>query len=207
MLVDDGLLERRGRLVDGRRRISSDISHPDHDPDRCLSSAPRPASPEAERAVLERASVIGRVFWRSAAARRLLAGAGSARSLTQALLSTLVPQRAAFAPTAAEHAAEERVSASSTFSLRDAAYLALPKAARAELHESARVDWLETKELERHVAMSRSILGYHLEEAHNALVDLGPRGERAEALGRRAGARARHSRTAGVRPRRHACRR
>ena len=57
---------------------------------------------------------------------------------------------------------------------------------RADLHESL-VDWFEGKVLDR-TGDIESILGYHLEEAHKALLDLGPRNERADLVARRAGA-------------------
>ena len=77
--------------------------------------------------------------------------------------------------------------------LRDAAYEALPKEVRAELHE-AFVDWLEDRRPDLD-----AILGYHLEQAYYARADLGPLDDRASAIARRAfrylaaaGSRARH---------------
>jgi tetratricopeptide (TPR) repeat protein len=66
--------------------------------------------------------------------------------------------------------------------LRDAAYEALPKEQRADLHERF-AGWLETAapELEE-------ILGYHLEQAHRYLAELGPVDERGQRLARRASA-------------------
>jgi tetratricopeptide (TPR) repeat protein len=63
--------------------------------------------------------------------------------------------------------------------LRDAAYEALPKESRAELHE-AFADWM-LAERPQHTA----IIGYHLEQAYRARADLGPVDERAKALARR----------------------
>jgi tetratricopeptide (TPR) repeat protein len=64
--------------------------------------------------------------------------------------------------------------------LRDAAYDALPKESRAELHESF-VGWVEEKRPD-----FDAIIGYHLEQAYYARADLGPVDERAASLARRA---------------------
>jgi class 3 adenylate cyclase/tetratricopeptide (TPR) repeat protein len=64
--------------------------------------------------------------------------------------------------------------------LRDAAYDALPKESRAELHETF-VTWVEEQRPE-----FDAIIGYHLEQAYYARADLGPVDERAAALARRA---------------------
>jgi class 3 adenylate cyclase/tetratricopeptide (TPR) repeat protein len=67
--------------------------------------------------------------------------------------------------------------------IRDAAYDALPKARRAELHERF-ADWL----VEHGVGLVEydEILGYHLEQAHRYRLELG---RPADELGRRAGER------------------
>jgi class 3 adenylate cyclase/tetratricopeptide (TPR) repeat protein len=64
--------------------------------------------------------------------------------------------------------------------LRDAAYDALPKESRAELHESF-VGWVEEKRPD-----FAAIIGYHLEQAYYARADLGPVDDRAASLARRA---------------------
>jgi len=64
--------------------------------------------------------------------------------------------------------------------LRDAAYDALPKEARADLHE-AFVEWLE-----EHRPDFEAIIGYHLEQAYYARADLGPVDDRAAEVARRA---------------------
>src|SRR5919199_5975831 len=55
--------------------------------------------------------------------------------------------------------------------IRDAAYRALPKKARAELHETY-ASWLEGKAGERATEFEE-ILGYHFEQAHRYRVELG----------------------------------
>jgi class 3 adenylate cyclase/tetratricopeptide (TPR) repeat protein len=64
--------------------------------------------------------------------------------------------------------------------LRDAAYDALPKEARAELHE-AFADSVAAKRRDLD-----AILGYHLEQAYYARADLGPIDDRAAEIARRA---------------------
>jgi tetratricopeptide (TPR) repeat protein len=65
--------------------------------------------------------------------------------------------------------------------LRDAAYEALPKETRAELHE-AFVDWV----VDRERPDLDAIVGYHLEQAYLARADLGPVDDRAAGIARRA---------------------
>src|SRR5206468_4463385 len=67
--------------------------------------------------------------------------------------------------------------------IRDAAYDALPKATRGELHERF-ADWLEGHSAE--LVEVDEIVGYHLEQAYRYRVELG---EAEESLGRRAAAR------------------
>jgi tetratricopeptide (TPR) repeat protein len=67
--------------------------------------------------------------------------------------------------------------------IRDAAYEALPKAVRAELHERF-ADWLEKRGGD--LVELDEILGYHLEQAHRYRVELGPPDERSERLAERA---------------------
>jgi class 3 adenylate cyclase/tetratricopeptide (TPR) repeat protein len=66
--------------------------------------------------------------------------------------------------------------------IRDAAYDSLPKAARADLHERF-AGWLESHG--RELVELDEILGYHLEQAHRYRVDLGLGGED-DALAQRA---------------------
>jgi class 3 adenylate cyclase/tetratricopeptide (TPR) repeat protein len=66
--------------------------------------------------------------------------------------------------------------------LRDAAYDALPKEQRAELHERF-ADWLEPVEPEL-----EEIRGYHLEQAYRYRTELGPADDRTRKLARRGAA-------------------
>ena len=63
--------------------------------------------------------------------------------------------------------------------IRDAAYDALPKSTRAELHERF-ADWLEERGAD--LVELDEILGYHLEQAYGYRVELGPAGAAAVAL-------------------------
>jgi tetratricopeptide (TPR) repeat protein len=71
--------------------------------------------------------------------------------------------------------------------IRDAAYQGMLKRTRAALHERF-ADWLEAVSGERDREVEE-ILGYHLEQAHRYLSDLGPLDDRGRALGLRAAAR------------------
>jgi predicted ATPase len=70
--------------------------------------------------------------------------------------------------------------------VRDAAYHRLPKALRAELHEGF-ADWIELR-TRGVVGEYEEILGYHLEQAHRSLSELGLRTDAVAELGRRAAA-------------------
>lgn len=68
--------------------------------------------------------------------------------------------------------------------VRDAAYDAIPKAQRAQLHERF-ADWLERVAGDA-VAEYQEIIGYHLERARSYVMGLGAADERVGALGKRA---------------------
>ena len=67
--------------------------------------------------------------------------------------------------------------------IRDAAYRSLPKESRAELHERFAA-WLE-QVAESRMHELEEIVGYHLEQAHRCLAELGPLDADAEALANR----------------------
>ena len=135
-----------------------------------------------ERRVLERASVVGRDFSRAAVAA-LADGDVSACLLALVRKELLRPLPSPYADADGfqfRHAL-----------IRDAAYSAVPKRVRADLHERA-ADWLTEHDGDD------EIVGFHLEQAHLLRRDLGLHdpwtGERAGGLlgaaGRRAAARA-----------------
>ena len=69
--------------------------------------------------------------------------------------------------------------------IRDAAYQAMPKEQRAELHELF-ARWL-TRTVGDRLAEYQEILGYHLEQAYRFRTELGPVDEPTRELGREAG--------------------
>jgi len=148
-----------------------------------LLTARLDALPEAQRVVLERASVEGKIFQRES-------------------LVELTPER--IRPTIGEHLTalvrkglvqpERPTREAETLRfhhdlVRDAAYESLPKRTRAELHERL-ADWLESRE-----AAPDEILGYHLEQAYRYRNELTVTSGH-DSLGRRAGG---HLATAGLR--------
>jgi tetratricopeptide (TPR) repeat protein len=177
MLVDDGLLEPS----DGTWRLTadlSDISIPTTI--QTLLSARLERLPPTERAVLERASVVGRVFWWSALSA--LCTGDVCGELPQGLQSLV--RKELIRPDRSEARRDDAFRFTHIL-VRDAAYRGLPKATRADLHERL-VDWFETKE-ERSTGEYETILGYHLEEAHSALLELTPASDRTNKLGKRGG--------------------
>jgi DNA-binding SARP family transcriptional activator len=140
--------------------------------------------PEAERRLLERASVVGRTFWTGALtellpdSERRDVGGRLARLVRRDLIRT---QRSDFA--------DEDAYRFRHLLIRDAAYASLPKRDRSELHERF-ADWLgrfnQQRERETEV---EEILGYHLEQAYRYRDELGPLDDEAVALGGRASTR------------------
>jgi class 3 adenylate cyclase/tetratricopeptide (TPR) repeat protein len=131
-----------------------------------------------DRAVLERASVIGKEFWRGAVSERSPddeSEALGARLLTLARRDFIEPGRSIFP---GEDGFRFR-----HILIRDAAYLGIPKETRAELHERY-ADWLEGRSGDLD-----EIVGYHLEQAYRFRAELGPTGELGAQLATRAGER------------------
>jgi class 3 adenylate cyclase/tetratricopeptide (TPR) repeat protein len=173
MLIDDGLLERSN----GSWVATGDVTSVAVPPTiQALLAARLDGLAPAERSVAERASVEGKVFHRGAVTELSPA---EAREQLGTHLQALVrkelvrPDRAAFP---GEDAFRFR-----HLLIRDAAYEAMPKEMRAELHERF-ADWLEGAVGER-VAEYEEVLGYHLEQAFGYRIELGPRDDRATALG------------------------
>jgi DNA-binding SARP family transcriptional activator/tetratricopeptide (TPR) repeat protein len=135
-----------------------------------------------ERAVAERAAVVGREFTVEAVAELLPPAAVSSAwrhfdALTRKML--VQPDRAVLPGQKGfrfQHAL-----------VHDAAYRRLPKALRAELHERF-AGWLEDRAGPRIVEFEE-IVGYHLEQAHRYRAELGPVDKHARTLASRAGKR------------------
>jgi DNA-binding SARP family transcriptional activator/class 3 adenylate cyclase/tetratricopeptide (TPR) repeat protein len=124
-----------------------------------------------ERAVIEHASVEGRIFHVGSVAELLgqVAPAGIAPQLVSLVQKQLIrPDRSAIPGEDAFRFAHVLI--------REAAYQGVPKQRRAELHERM-ARWLE----QGPAARDESV-GYHLEEAYRHLTELGRTGERERAL-------------------------
>jgi tetratricopeptide (TPR) repeat protein len=127
----------------------------------------------AERGVLERGSVEGRTFHRGA-----VQALAPDETQVESRLTGLV-RKELVRPDKAQLVGEDAYRFRHLL-IRDAAYEALPKATRAELHELF-ADWLAEHGTE--LVELDEILGYHLEQAHRYVTELG--GENGE-LGVRA---------------------
>jgi len=130
----------------------------------------------AERTVLERGAVEGRVFHRGALVALAPDGTEVDAQLAKLVRKELVRPDTPQLP--AEDAYRFR-----HLLIRDAAYDALPKAARADLHERF-ADWLETRTA--HLIEHDELVGYHLEQACRYRAELGPLDDHGRELGRRA---------------------
>jgi class 3 adenylate cyclase len=139
--------------------------------------------PVDERDVLARGSVEGKVFHRGAVQVLAPVGADLPACLTRLIRKELLrPDRTLFAGDDAFRFRHQLI--------RDAAYDALPKATRAELHERL-AEWLEERTTE--LGDADEIVGYHYEQAARFRVELGVdarAGELAARAGRRLAAAA-----------------
>jgi predicted ATPase len=135
-----------------------------------------------ERAAIERASVIGREFWRGAVADL---SREEDRASVSPVLMTLV-RKDLIEPARSIFPWEDGFRFRHAL-IRDAAYQAIPKETRADLHERF-ASWLERTAGERANELEE-ILGYHLEEAFRYREELGPVGEEGRELAIRAGER------------------
>ncbi len=130
----------------------------------------------SERITLQRAAVIGQVFYREALVA-LTDGTDPGRELAALTRKQFVhPERSDLAGTDAL--------AFRHLMIRDAAYEGIPKVERADLHERF-ADWLERAVADRHLEYDE-ILGFHLERACRYLEELGQTGDRQRAIAIRA---------------------
>ena len=176
MLVDEGRLVRD----DGRWRAVGDLSQIEVPATvQALLAARLDTLHGNERRVLETAAVIGRTFWRGALTHLL---AGELADSLGASLSALV-RKELIRPELASFHGEEGFRFRHIL-IRDAAYQALPKELRADLHERFAA-WLVGKLGDRALEYEE-ILGYHLEQAYSYHSALGQVGADAERLAVRA---------------------
>jgi class 3 adenylate cyclase/tetratricopeptide (TPR) repeat protein len=140
--------------------------------------------PAGERAVVERAAVAGREFFREAVVE--LSPAELRPSVTSALLALV--RKGLVSPDVGSEEGEDGFRFRHAL-IRDAAYGALPREERAELHERF-ADWVERTMPARAVELEE-IVGYHLEQAHAARAALAYDDEHTRALAARGAARLR----------------
>jgi len=179
MMIDDELLTREGdRWVPARSL--EDVSVPPTI--SALLSARLDRLSEHERDVLERAAVCGKEFHRGAVVELL---PESVRPDADVLLRSLV-RRELVGPERSLLPGEEAYRFRHLL-IRDAAYDAIPKHERADLHEVF-ATWLERVAGDR-VVEQEEILGYHLEQAYRLRAELGSIDERDRAIARRASER------------------
>jgi class 3 adenylate cyclase len=134
---------------------------------------------DAERRVLERGAVEGQVFHRGAVvALAPEEGQVDGRLMKLVRKDLVRPEQSLLA---GDDAFRFR-----HLLIRDAAYEALPKATRAELHERF-ADWLEQNAPQ--LVELDEIVGYHLEQAYTYRSELGPLDDAARALAPRAAER------------------
>jgi class 3 adenylate cyclase/tetratricopeptide (TPR) repeat protein len=177
MLIDDELLEQVG----DRWVPTDDLTNVAIPPTiSALLAARLDRLTSDERTVIERAAVIGQGF--SIAALTALVPMELATDL-DACLTSLVRKELLQPPRSGDpDGGQYRYR---HILIRDAAYESLSKQARAELHERF-ADWFEARATER-IEEFEEFIGYHLEQAHRYLGELGPPDERARTLAVRAG--------------------
>jgi class 3 adenylate cyclase/tetratricopeptide (TPR) repeat protein len=173
VLIDDGLLERRN----GSWVATGDLSIVSVPPTiQALLAARLDGLAPGERSVAERASIEGKIFHRGAVAELSPA---AAREELGVHLQALV-RKELVRPDRTDFPGEDAFRFRHLL-IRDAAYEAMPKELRADLHERF-ASWLEGAVGER-VPEYEEVLGYHFEQAYRYRLELGPRDDRASALG------------------------
>jgi class 3 adenylate cyclase/tetratricopeptide (TPR) repeat protein len=176
MLVDRGAL----RPVNRHWELVGDVSQVQIPPTiQTLLASRLDRLDEEERAVIERASIVGRVFWLDAV---LALAPEPLKPVIASQLQSLVRKELV-----RPDFSDMRMGDAYRFShilIRDAAYAGIPKAARAELHQRL-ADWIERTSRDRPIEYEE-IRGYHLEQAHRALTELGMMSQEVVDLGRRA---------------------
>jgi class 3 adenylate cyclase/tetratricopeptide (TPR) repeat protein len=174
MLIDERLL----RFEDGGWHAVEDLADLTVPPTIQLLLASRIDRLDAEeRAVMERGSVEGTVFHGGAVAT-LSPEAVRARVPSRLLA---LARRELIRPDRAEFTGEDAFRFRHVL-IRDAAYQAMPKEQRADLHERFAA-WLEDAAGER-LPEYEEIIGHHLEQAYRYRIELGPPDDHARELAR-----------------------
>jgi class 3 adenylate cyclase/tetratricopeptide (TPR) repeat protein/ketosteroid isomerase-like protein len=175
MLVNDGALKREG----DRWTAGVDLAALEMPPTiQALLAARIERLAAEERTVLERAAVIGRQFSRAAVAELLPA---ESRPHLDARLEAL-RRSELIEPDTTWFMGEPALRFHHGLT-RDAAYRRVLKGTRAELHARF-ADWIETKVGD--AIEQDETIGWHLEQAHQHLRELGPIDAQGRALGERA---------------------
>ncbi len=176
MLIDRGAIRNEG----GRWVSTEVLTHLEVPPTiAALLTARLDRLGRSERTVIERGAVIGQVFYR-----------GAVEALVPPPLQPEVPHALkALSVKELISPHEESLIGQETFKflhalIRDAAYGALLKRTRAELHVGF-VDWVESAAGDR-ILEYEEIRGYHLEQAYQIRSELGVPDVDVETLGRRA---------------------
>jgi class 3 adenylate cyclase/tetratricopeptide (TPR) repeat protein len=179
MLIDDGLLTR----TNGDWVAAGDLSTITVPPTiHALLSARLDRLGPDERAVIERGSVEGKVFHRGAVAEL---SADDLRASVWSHLQALV-RKELIRPDRTDFPGEDAFRFRHLL-IRDAAYGAIPKELRAELHERF-AEWLDRFGVE-HLPERDELVGFHLEQAYRYRSDLAPVDEVARKLALTAGER------------------
>jgi predicted ATPase len=178
MLIDDGLLARD----DGRWAATGDVTAVRVPPTiQALLAARLDRLDVNERSVVERAAVVGKVFYEGAVADLVTEGqrAAVADSLGTLVRKQLIrPDRPSLGG---------RTFLFRHLLIRDAAYESIPKEIRAQLHERF-CRWLERAAGARGIEYEE-VVGYHLEQAYRYRADLGTVDAATRVIGREAAER------------------
>jgi class 3 adenylate cyclase/tetratricopeptide (TPR) repeat protein len=173
MLVDEGLIS----FEDGRWRTAAAVERVSVPPTiQALLAARLDRLAADERAVIEPAAVIGHLFVRGAVEHLTT---DAVRPAVGTHLHELTGKQLVHPDLS--RPAEEEAFRFHHILIRDTTYDAILKRARASLHERF-VEWADSVNREGAVEYEE-ILGYHLEQAHRYLSELGPVDERGLALG------------------------
>jgi len=179
MMIDDGMLVRQ----DGTWTPAGDLSSVTVPPSvSALLAARLERLTEDERRAIECAAVIGKEFY-AGAVRDLLPG--DLREEASDLIRSLI--RKELARTDRSRVPGEEAFRFRHILIRDAAYQAIPKERRADLHEVFAA-WIRRVGGDR-AEEQDEIVGYHLEQAVRYREALGPVDAKARELGRRASER------------------
>jgi len=176
MLIDSGVLVQR----DGKWQAASTLADVIVPPSiQALLATRLDRLPLPERAVIERGAVEGKIFHRGAVAELTPPDLRESVPLHLRTLS----RKDLLRPDRSDFAGDEGFRFRHML-IRDAAYSAMPKESRAELHARF-AEWLERMAGD-HLTEYEEILGYHLAQAFRYRTELGPLDD----VGRRLGSRA-----------------